>query len=190
MESNPVYTSFLNNPSWISLSCSDQSKRMSDSGDGDTDSHHDEPVETTPLLPTHHCQRYSTFTTLQKRLIILAAALASAFSPLSANIYYPALNSIAKDLKVSTSQINLTITTYMVRSPQFLLQIYLDSFGIQKIDMPGHRTDIYRIPCRPRRSSPGVHLLLCDLHCRKYRPRPAALVPGPLDSPSDPELRE
>lgn len=74
----------------------------------------DDPVETTPLLPNPSSQRYSVFTTAQKRLIILAAALASAFSPLSANIYYPSLNSIAKDLNVSTSKINLTITTYMV----------------------------------------------------------------------------
>lgn len=74
----------------------------------------DATAETTPLLPTASDSRYSVFTKNQKRCIILAAALASAFSPLSANIYYPALNSIAKDLHVSPSQINLTITTYMV----------------------------------------------------------------------------
>lgn len=74
-----------------------------------------ETTETTPLLPPSNSERYSVFTTSEKRLIILTAALASAFSPLSANIYYPALNSIAKDLRVSPSQINLTITTYMVR---------------------------------------------------------------------------
>jgi hypothetical protein len=71
--------------------------------------------EETPLLhATPHTEPYSVFTSTQKRLIILTAALASSFSPLSANIYYPALNSIAKDLRVSPSQINLTITTYMV----------------------------------------------------------------------------
>ncbi|CAG8944424.1 unnamed protein product [Penicillium salamii] len=73
------------------------------------------PNESTPLLagstPSH---TYSVFTPSQKRLIILTAALASSFSPLSANIYYPALNSIAADLQVSTSKINLTITTYMI----------------------------------------------------------------------------
>ena len=70
--------------------------------------------ETSPLLG-ERSEPYSIFTTAQKRLIILTAALASSFSPLSANIYYPALNSIAADLGVSSSQINLTITTYMVR---------------------------------------------------------------------------
>jgi len=72
-------------------------------------------TESTPLLVTPATQTYSIFTNRQKQLIILAAALASAFSPLSANIYFPALNSIAEDLKVTRSQINLTITTYMVK---------------------------------------------------------------------------
>ncbi|RHZ63777.1 uncharacterized protein CDV56_107771 [Aspergillus thermomutatus] len=75
-------------------------------------------TESTPLLSSHPgSQRYSIFTNGQKRLIILAAALASSFSPFSANIYYPSLNSIAADLHVSSSQINLTITTYMVFLP-------------------------------------------------------------------------
>ncbi|CRL24458.1 Sucrose/H+ symporter, plant [Penicillium camemberti] len=74
----------------------------------------DEVNEETPLLRPPTTEPYSVFTSTQKRLIILTAALASSFSPLSANIYYPALNSIAKDLGVSPSQINLTITTYMV----------------------------------------------------------------------------
>lgn len=74
------------------------------------------PVETTSLLAHPTQKPYSIFTKHQKRLIILVAAITSTFSPLSANIYFPALNSIAKDLKVSPSQINLTITTYMVSS--------------------------------------------------------------------------
>ena len=56
-------------------------------------------------------------------MIILAAALASSFSPFSANIYYPSLNSIAADLGVTSSQINLTITTYMVICPNSSLSI-------------------------------------------------------------------
>jgi hypothetical protein len=75
----------------------------------------DEANDTTPLLQTAPTDKpYSVFTLMQKRLIILTAALASSFSPLSANIYYPSLNSLAKDLHVSPSQINLTITSYMV----------------------------------------------------------------------------
>lgn len=79
-----------------------------------------QPTETTPLLPGEREQeqpgKYSVFTNSQKHWIILTAALASSFSPFSANIYYPALNSIAEDLGVSKAQINLTITTYMVGS--------------------------------------------------------------------------
>lgn len=58
--------------------------------------------------------RYSVYTLGQRRLIVLAAALAAFFSPLSANIYYPALPIIAKDLHTTNSQINLTVTTYLV----------------------------------------------------------------------------
>ena len=57
---------------------------------------------------------YSTFTTTQKKLIVLTASVAAFFSPLSANMYLPALNVIASDLNVSSTLINLTITTYLV----------------------------------------------------------------------------
>jgi citrate synthase len=75
-------------------------------------------TETTPLLPFKQ-RLYSIFTPSQKRLLILTAAVASSFSPLSANIYYPALNALATDLHVSSAQISLTITTYMVFSHSY-----------------------------------------------------------------------
>lgn len=59
---------------------------------------------------------YSAFTPWQKRFIILAASTGSFISPLTTNIYFPALNTIASSLHVSISDVNLTITTYMVRS--------------------------------------------------------------------------
>ncbi|PWY72139.1 MFS general substrate transporter [Aspergillus sclerotioniger CBS 115572] len=90
--------------------------------------------ETTPLLGDSG--PYSAFTTAQKRLIILAAALASSFSPLSANIYYPALNSIAADLGVSSSQINLTITTYMLC--QGIAPTFMGSFADQAGRRPAY----------------------------------------------------
>lgn len=46
-----------------------------------------------------------------KRVIILLVACAGVFSPLTSAIYLPALNSIADDLNVKTSYINLSITT-------------------------------------------------------------------------------
>jgi hypothetical protein len=62
---------------------------------------------------------YSVFTPWQKRFIILASSVGTFISPLTTNIYFPALNTIASDLHVSISQINLTITTYMVCASSF-----------------------------------------------------------------------
>ncbi|GFF42292.1 quinidine resistance protein 1 [Aspergillus udagawae] len=94
-------------------------------------------TETTPLLSSHSAlQRYSVFTNGKKRLVILAAALASSFSPFSANIYYPSLNSIAADLHVTSSQINLTITTYMIC--QGLAPSFMGSFADQAGRRPAY----------------------------------------------------
>lgn len=57
---------------------------------------------------------YSAFTQWEKRLIVLGAALGAFFSPLTAQVYFPALNVVADAFHVGTSQINLTVTTYMV----------------------------------------------------------------------------
>ncbi|CAJ2512575.1 Uu.00g055900.m01.CDS01 [Anthostomella pinea] len=57
---------------------------------------------------------YSVFTTWEKRAIVLGAAAGAFFSPLSGQIYFPALNVLAEDLHVTASQINLTVTTYMI----------------------------------------------------------------------------
>jgi hypothetical protein len=67
---------------------------------------------------------YSVFGSTEKKMIVLTASIASFFSPLSSNIYLPALNTIARDLHVSNSQINLSITTYLVSS---LLEIHRGS---------------------------------------------------------------
>ncbi|THX08669.1 MFS general substrate transporter [Aureobasidium pullulans] len=57
---------------------------------------------------------YTVFTSSQKRFIVLLTACAGFFSAVSANIYFPALNSLTKDFNVSSTQINLTLTTYMI----------------------------------------------------------------------------
>jgi hypothetical protein len=57
---------------------------------------------------------YSVFTDNQRRYIIFMASWAGFFSPVSSQIYFPALNTLAKDLHVSNSLINLTLTSYMV----------------------------------------------------------------------------
>lgn len=57
---------------------------------------------------------YSIHTLWEKRLIVLAASLSAFFSPLTAQIYLPALPTLSKDLHVTSSQINLTVTTYLI----------------------------------------------------------------------------
>ena len=58
---------------------------------------------------------YSAFSGVrQRRFIIFMVACAGFFSPLSANIYFPALNALSRDLKVSNELISLTLTSYMI----------------------------------------------------------------------------
>lgn len=65
---------------------------------------------------------FSIFSRSEKTFIVIIASLAALFSPLSANIYYPALNILAKDLNVSNSLINLTITSYLVKEKPIMIQ--------------------------------------------------------------------
>ena len=65
---------------------------------------------------TEHDTKYSKFTTAQKRWIIFLVAFAGMFSPLSSFIYYPAIHTIALDLRVTITLVNLTVTSYMVVS--------------------------------------------------------------------------
>lgn len=64
---------------------------------------------------------YSVFMISQRRYIIFMASWAGFFSPVSSQIYFPALNTLARDLHVSNSLINLTLTSYMVSWPRALL---------------------------------------------------------------------
>ncbi len=64
-----------------------------------------------PQLPE---KNYSDFGSLEKKFIIFMASGAAFFSPLSANIYYPVFNTLAQDLHVSNTLINVTVTAYMV----------------------------------------------------------------------------
>lgn len=66
---------------------------------------------------------YSSFSPLKKKYIVSTAAGAGLFSSLSAQIYFPALNTLASDLNVSASMINLTVTSYMVS------QLYLPRYA-------------------------------------------------------------
>jgi hypothetical protein len=85
-----------------------------------------EPVPTN--LPIH-----SAFSSRKRKFIVFMAAFAGFFSPLSANIYFPALNTLSHELHVSSSTINLTITCYMI------FQGLAPSFFGDLADMAGRR---------------------------------------------------
>ncbi|KAL2849736.1 major facilitator superfamily domain-containing protein [Aspergillus pseudodeflectus] len=50
----------------------------------------------------------------QKWNLVIFVSLAGCFSPLSSNIYFPAIDTISNDLGISASLVSLTITVYMV----------------------------------------------------------------------------
>ncbi|KAM0340479.1 hypothetical protein ACHAPU_010467 [Fusarium lateritium] len=76
---------------------------------------------------------YSTFSKNTKRWILAMVTAASFVSPMTANIYFPALNPISEDLGISVSLINLTLTSYMIF--QGLSPTIFGDFG----DMAGRR---------------------------------------------------
>jgi len=63
-------------------------------------------LQTRPNGPSSHSSKGVS--------IVFMVAIAGFFSPLSANIYFPALNTLATDFHVSSSIINLTLTSYMI----------------------------------------------------------------------------
>ncbi|KLJ09860.1 hypothetical protein EMPG_14720 [Blastomyces silverae] len=74
--------------------------------------------DSTSSQPVH-----SIFTPAQRRYIVASISWAALFSPVSANIYLPALNTLARELSVSISMMNLTVTSYMIfqgLSPMFI----------------------------------------------------------------------
>lgn len=63
---------------------------------------------------TTNAPPFTTFSLRQRKFIVFMVALGGFFSPLSANIYFPALNTIAEDFHVTLTLANLTLTSYMI----------------------------------------------------------------------------
>lgn len=57
---------------------------------------------------------FSYFTKHEKKIIVFCGGICAFFSPISGQIYFPSLDTIAKDLNVSHTMVNLTITVYLV----------------------------------------------------------------------------
>ncbi|KAK8172771.1 major facilitator superfamily domain-containing protein [Phyllosticta citrichinensis] len=63
---------------------------------------------------TNEFYLYSIFSLGMKRYVVFMVAVAGFFSPLSGNIYFPALNTISRELHVSKELVNLTLTSYSI----------------------------------------------------------------------------
>ncbi|KAK7560130.1 major facilitator superfamily domain-containing protein, partial [Phyllosticta paracitricarpa] len=73
---------------------------------------HDEDLE--DQKSTNEQCLYSVFSLSMKRYVVFMIAVAGFFSPLSGNIYFPALNTISRELNVSKELVNLTLTSYSI----------------------------------------------------------------------------
>ncbi|KAJ6001104.1 hypothetical protein N7481_001513 [Penicillium waksmanii] len=85
----------------------------------------------TGLSPPQPEEPYHILSNKQKWNLVILVSLASSFSPLSSNIYFPAIDTISKDLQVNASLVALTITVYMVvqgLAPSFLGAVS-DAYG-------------------------------------------------------------
>jgi multidrug resistance protein len=80
----------------------------------DTDDTQDGGPDLEQLAAVNTGPVYSAFSTWKKRYIVLMVTWAAFVSPTSANIYFPALNPLKDELNVSTTLINLTLTSYMI----------------------------------------------------------------------------
>ncbi|KAH9905791.1 MFS general substrate transporter [Xylariomycetidae sp. FL2044] len=86
---------------------------------------------TDQVMPEPDEPAYSILEPGHKKVIILIVSFAAIISPISGNIYYPAVTTLASDYNVSQSLIQLTITTYQIFqgiAPSFIAN-YSDSYG-------------------------------------------------------------
>lgn len=74
---------------------------------------------------------YHILSKKQKWNLVVFVSMAGAFSPLSSNIYFPAIDTISTDLGVSATLVALTITVYMVAQgiAPSVFGTFSDTFG-------------------------------------------------------------
>jgi multidrug resistance protein len=88
-----------------------------------------------PATPNPPTVPYTVFSRSTIRLLTVLVGMASVFSSLSANIYFPSISVLSRSLHTSIQKINLTITSYIVVqaiSPA-LLGGLADNFGRRPI---------------------------------------------------------
>jgi hypothetical protein len=87
-----------------------QAASVNEKDEGVSSSEEKDPISEPAAEPP-----YSIFSRHERLFYAWLASVAAFASPVSTSIYYPALTVLAKDLNTSLGNINLTITTYMVR---------------------------------------------------------------------------
>ena len=110
---------------------------------------------------------HSVFGNHQKAFIVATASTAALSSPLSGNIYYPAMQTLSTELHVSLTLISLTITTYLVRQFVPSSEHRTDD---KPIDLPRHCTVLCWQLLRSVWPTTSVSALLYDLPGRVYWP--------------------
>ncbi|TVY73194.1 Itaconate transport protein, partial [Lachnellula suecica] len=70
---------------------------------------------------------YTIYNRREKLFLVCLGTMATFLSPVTANIYFPAMNVLAEDLHVSYNLINLTITTFLIF--QGLAPTFVGSFS-------------------------------------------------------------
>ncbi|KAI1646575.1 MFS general substrate transporter [Daldinia loculata] len=101
-----------------------QSRDHTQSGDTDDDEdipgsedgaeEEDEPRDLETLSRVSSGPPYSVFSPSMIRWIVFMNCISAFISPITANIYFPAIPALSQDLGVTVAQINLTLTTYMI----------------------------------------------------------------------------
>ncbi|ORX37291.1 major facilitator superfamily domain-containing protein [Kockovaella imperatae] len=100
--------------------CSEQRNSDDDEGVGDPsvrreedDEQHARPVTGVGRTPTSQ-RPYSAFPQRTKWLIVILGGLAGIFSPISSNIFVPAIPTLARDFNRSEQDITLGVTIYLI----------------------------------------------------------------------------
>ena len=72
------------------------------------------PVSRAPSITSAKAAQYSAFGTRTKWLVALLGSVAALFSPLSSNIFVPAIPTLALDFNVTAGRVALGVSVYLI----------------------------------------------------------------------------
>lgn len=131
---------------------------------------------------------FSIWNSSQKKMIILVASAAAFFSPVSGQIYFPALNIIAEDLNVTDTMVNLSITTYMVSLPEYA--VGKKKHELRETDHARPRPCLCRRTLRQHRKTSSLPLMRNNLLRCEHRSRCSKQLSSTDDSPLSAKCRQ